>query len=1023
MSSPRAPTSIRFVLPLLAGAALIVVLLVAGFAWHDRQKALNEAEATAHKTVALLSEHALKILESQEVILSQVDQMVRGRSWPEIERSRELGVSLKQVGQRLRGASGVWLSDAAGRVKAGSNPFAPGFSVADREYFLAQKESDAGTFVSSQFRSRLTDRVVFAASRRRSHPSGAFDGVVYAILDAEYFVRLWSTVAPELDAVVTLVRADGELLVQHPWSGRENVRLSPASPSMQALARMNSGTLVVPASETDPSQRILAFSKLADYPVYVSLSVSRDAVLWKWRESLAPLLPGIAAALLTFVLLALFASRRVKAQKATEAALLESEGRLRLLAENSTAMIVQLDLSGHRKYVSPACEELLGYTPEELLGTRPQDGVHPDDAGPLGKLVAAMGRGEMDRAVSRHRLRRKDGSYVWVEGCWRLVRSPDGAPLEFVASVRDVSERQRQAEELQARNETLQQREVELRTQNYRFDMALNNMSQGLSMFDAEQKLIVCNDRYAEIYGITPELRKPGTSLIALLEHHIAAGSAPSGSHEQFIAERMAVIAERRRFSQIVDMRDGRAIAILNEPMAGGGWVSTHEDVTERRRSEAQISHMARHDSLTDLPNRILLRERMEQALACMRRDGQGFAVMCLDLDRFKTVNDTLGHPAGDALLKKVAGRLRSCVCDTDTVARLGGDEFAILQMTPGQPGAAAALAKRIVEEIGRPFSLDGQQAMVGTSIGIALAPSDGGDPDLLFKNADMALYRAKAEGRGRFSLFEAEMDAQVQARRALELDLRNAYRSGEFELFYQPLVSFDKGEVSGFEALIRWPHPERGFVPPAEFIPIAEEIGLIGALGEWVLRKACTEAAGWPANVKVAVNLSPEQFNHGGNLVQVVMSALAGSGLTPDRLELEITESVLLAENEGTLSTLHQLRALGVRISLDDFGTGYSSLSYLRKFPFDKIKIDQSFVRELATRKDCSAIVRAVAGLARTLGMTTVAEGVETQEQLEQLRAEGCAEVQGYLFSPPKPNSEVARLIRLCGDRLRDAA
>ena len=445
------------------------------------------------------------------------------------------------------------------------------------------------------------------------------------------------------------------------------------------------------------------------------------------------------------------------------------------------------------------------------------------------------------------------------------------------------------------------------------------------------------------------------------------------------------------------------------------------EHLAARQKLEAQLTHMAHHDGLTALPNRVLFRQEMERELA-RARGGETVAVLCIDLDHFKRVNDTLGHAAGDALLQGAADRLRACVRETDIVARLGGDEFAIVQVQAEQPRAATVLAERLIADLSRPFDIEGHQVVVGASVGIALAPSDGTEAEQLMKSADMALYRAKADGRGVLRYFESEMDAKMQARRALELDLRKALAEHEFELFYQPIVDLQSNRVSGFEALLRWNHPTQGLISPADFIPIAEEMGLITPLGEWVLRQACREAAGWPERVKVAVNLSPAQFKSKA-LALVVTTALADSGLAPDRLELEITESVLLQDNDTVRGILHQLRALGGRISMDDFGTGYSSLSYLRSFPFDKIKIDQSFVRDMGQHDDSIAIVRAVAGLGRNLGMSTTAEGVETNEQLGRLRAEGCTEVQGYLFSRPLPASEVPRLLAQIQLQMRSAA
>ncbi|MGP0088893.1 MAG: EAL domain-containing protein [Xanthobacteraceae bacterium] len=435
-------------------------------------------------------------------------------------------------------------------------------------------------------------------------------------------------------------------------------------------------------------------------------------------------------------------------------------------------------------------------------------------------------------------------------------------------------------------------------------------------------------------------------------------------------------------------------------------------DITERKRAEARVAFMAHHDALTSLPNRVLLRLRMQEVLRQTRRTGRSFAALFVDLDNFKSINDTLGHPLGDLLLQRVADRMRAELRDQDTMARLGGDEFAILQTEIEQPGEVSALIQRLLTVIGAPYELEGHQVTIGACIGVAVAPGDGDDPDRLLKNADLALHRAKVDGKGCFRFFEPEMDARVQARRQLEIDLRAALQTGALEVHYQPLVDLRSGEVRCLEALLRWPHPQRGMVPPAEFIPVAEETGLIGSLGAFVLRRACADAATWPKNVKVAVNLSPLQFKNGNPFV-TVNDALASSGLAPARLELEITEATLLEKSESVLATLHALRALGVRISMDDFGTGYSSLSYLRSFPFDKIKIDRSFVNGVGDNADSQAIVRAIITLGTSLGITITAEGVESETDLAYMQAEGCNEGQGYLFSKARPSSEIQALLR----------
>lgn len=451
---------------------------------------------------------------------------------------------------------------------------------------------------------------------------------------------------------------------------------------------------------------------------------------------------------------------------------------------------------------------------------------------------------------------------------------------------------------------------------------------------------------------------------------------------------------------------DGRILPVNPVTFGGGRTLVLVED-----KSLGSATEMTeRRDALTGLANRVVLKEQIVTALTGPEPDGTETALLLLDLDRFKAVNDTLGHPIGDKLLCRVVDRLRATVRKTDLVARLGGDEFAILQRSPKQPEAAKALAQRLVDLIGRTYLVDDHILNIGVSIGVAFPPNDGNDPDRLLKSADLALYRAKEEGRGRFRFFEQEMDARAQARRTLELDLRRAFALRQFEVYYQAQMSLHDKQVVGFEALARWRHPQRGMVSPAAFIPVAEEIGLISQIGEWVLLTACREAASWPGNQRIAVNLSPMQFGKAG-LVETVAAALATSGLPPERLELEITESVLLDDTAGTLAILHQLRSLGIRIAMDDFGTGYSSLGYLRSFPFDKVKIDQSFIRDMPTDGDSAAIVKAIIGLGISLGISTTAEGVETEEQLNRLRAEGCTDIQGYLLSKPVPASDLAAI------------
>jgi len=471
----------------------------------------------------------------------------------------------------------------------------------------------------------------------------------------------------------------------------------------------------------------------------------------------------------------------------------------------------------------------------------------------------------------------------------------------------------------------------------------------------------------------------------------------------------------------------GRAMVVRAHwvPMPDGGWLGTFEDITQLRRNEARLMHLASHDGLTDLPNRGAVRDAVAQAIA-RERQGVALAVLSVKLDRLGTVNQALGQEAGDALIRTAAERLRSEVRGADMIGRTGANAFMVVQSGVLQPYGAQAMADRLLVLLTEPYDMSVGMVVVGASVGIALVTDGGGDADRLMRNAELARERARKEGGGVVCFFAPEMDAHAQQRRQLELDLHRALERGEFELVYQPLVSVRGRRVCAFEALLRWHHPRRGLVRPDLFIPVAEELGLITAIGEWVLQRACAEATHWPEDVSVAVNLSPVQFARDG-LVGQVEAALGASGLSPKRLELEITESVLLRDSAATLATLHRLRALGVRISLDDFGTGYSSLSYLRSYPFDKIKIDKSFIRALDSGPGGSAegvaIVRAILGLGHALGVATAAEGVETVEQLRALSIAGCTEIQGYLFSPPRPAGEVARLLAVADPWPSDSA
>ena len=599
----------------------------------------------------------------------------------------------------------------------------------------------------------------------------------------------------------------------------------------------------------------------------------------------------------------------------------------------------------------------------------------------------------------------------------RIVPRGRGEPAQLISALGSMQDSiSRNLERIKAlMSEQKAHHAEEIGEYNTRFEAALNNMSQGLCMYDEQSRLLVMNRRFLEVFNVPADVVQCGMTHRQVAEKLVACGCYRIDLSADTLSEvtrNSLGSGHTAPFHQ--ELANGRIVAETHSPIPGGGWVATFEDVTERRQVEERLSYMARHDSLTGLPNRTMFLEHMQQ----LREHKACPAVLCLDIDRFKTINDTLGHPIGDGLLREVAVRLTAAASPTDMLVRLGGDEFALVRADDEDPNAVAALAARIVDSLALPFEIGGHQIVVSASIGVAVTHGRNPDADDLLKNADMALYRAKAEGRSTFRFFEPEMDARLQARRSLELDLRAALERDQLELFYQPLVSTRTGQITGFEALLRWRHPERGLVPPASFIPLAEEMGIIHEIGAWVIETACSEARTWSDDINVAVNLSPVQFRN-RLLADQVAGCLARTGLSAARLELEITESVLLNDSEAVLMILNELKLLGLRISMDDFGTGYSSLSYLRKFPFDKIKIDQCFTRSLF-EDDGLAIVRAVIGLGRSLHMEVIAEGVETIEQLRLLQNEGCLQAQGYYFSRPIPASELPMLVK--GERSSEA-
>lgn len=988
---------------LIVGIALSTALTVANF----RKRALDNSRHQLENTVLLLARHfdqqfeeLARIQHSLNVYIQSAHVQTR-QDFSELMSSKNTHLMLKAKTRNSHTGS-LTILDADGKMINSTESWpVKDDEPADRAYFqnLQIDPSPSREILRSVYNtSSGTWRTLFA--RRMTGPNGEFLGVLTRSVDPSQFEGFFSTVTFGEKSAISMFNNDGTLLARYPHIKTMVGKTFEKRPLLRAVLANGDHATLRMTSPVDGLDRLGAVRKLRDFPISVIATTTVDAALSDWREQ-TRFLVGVAG---------------------------------------------------------------------------------------LSTIVIA-------------------------------------AILFLIA--RQLSRQHRAAHE-------------QLSAEKERLDTAINNMSQGLLLFDDAERLIVCNRRYIEMYGLSPDIIKPGCTFREAIAHRQATGSF-SGDVEEYCISTLQGTAQEN--ITVIRTTDGRSIQITNRPVKGGGWVATHEDiterenlqyerdrdraflnriidhiptqitvknvqdrryvlansvaenqfgmnrdeiiggtahdvfdadlatritaaddvaletpnghllendlswdigagkrfitarrivicdrdndpqylvnlvedVTERKLSDDRIVHLAHYDALTDLPNRALFHARLEDEIRRIKGDTQ-FAVLYIDIDEFKTINDSLGHAVGDELLKVVGTRLRSCIKDADFVARLGGDEFAIVQTAVRSDDDVADLVTRIYSEIRDPYECLGHQISTDASIGIALAPRDGTDIDQLLKNADLAMYDAKADGRRTYRFFQPTMHERAKLRRQLELDLRQiitdgTYREGGFEIHYQPLVSLRDDGVTGCEALLRWHHPERGTISPAEFIPVAEETGLIAELGEWVLATACAQAATWPRHVKIAVNVSPIQFKSQGLALKIV-SALAASGLAANRLELEITEAVLIRDDETALAILHQLREIGVRIALDDFGTGYSSLSYLQRFPFDKIKIDRSFINDIAEAGGSTPIVNAVVSIASARNMTTTAEGVESDAQRQVLRTLGCTEMQGYLFSAAKPAEAIAKLL-----------
>ena len=1100
----------------------VVVAATASLLSNLRDRDLAEKERGLENLVLILAEQIDRSFQSIELVQTAVVERMQSlgiASAEDLERQMsgyDTHQRLKDRVSALPYINAFVLTDAEGKLLNFSRSWPiPSVRIPDQDpHEVFSADPHLTSFVGKPIRSPVTGSWVVPIARKFSGPNGEFLGVVTGVMELQYFEKIFQAIVSGPNATIALFRRDGTLLVRYPRQEAAIGRSFPKSRFLKTPATSDHGT-GREIGVIDGQERLVSARSLAHYPVAVVATTTVADALANWkRGAIAMIFAALIIGLVIggAVLLSIWViGRSLRERSLQRDTALNNMSQGLVMFDSATRLVVCNDRY-RQIYNLPPDLVKPGCTVINLLKYRAANGTFagkPEEY--VRDLRAQIAKGK----TTKHVVEIGDGRITTV------VNQPM-ANGGWVATHEDVTEKVRA-------EKASEQQKLQL-------DAALENMSHGLCMFDAMQRLIVCNKRYAELYGLNDEQTKPGTKLRTILEARIARGNAPD-DHERYINDRINEVTENRPYQITNRLSDGRYVFVVHRPMANGGWVATHEDVTEAKRqeealaqanqeliekqyaidqavivaitdvkgdiiyandnfcrisgyareellganhrilasgfhsekffrdmyrqianghvwrgeirnkakdgslywvdstivpqlgpdgkpiaymairiditarklAEAKISYMASHDALTGVGNRAVLHEKLEEALARSRRRQEPFTVLLLDLDGFKHINDTLGHAAGDELLKELVGRLNSSLRETDILTRLGGDEFAIIQGgETNQREAAIALAVRVLEIVSMPFNLDGHDVTIGTSIGIAVAPEDGVDPGDLLQKADLALYRVKSEGRNNFRFFDEEMSKGAMARLKLLSDLRVALIRDEFELHYQPVFDVKTRRPCGVEALVRWRHPVDGLISPDRFIPLAEESGLMEPLGEWILDKACADAASWPDNIKVAVNLSTVQFRT-GKLFDVILCALVESGLPPERLELEITESVFMQNVESNRVVIQQLKNIGISIVLDDFGTGYSSLSYLTTFPFDKIKIDKSFTQGLTSRAGCAAIVASVLTLARGLDIIVTAEGIETKQQFELLRVAGVQQMQGYLFARPCPVTELS--------------
>jgi diguanylate cyclase (GGDEF)-like protein len=989
---------------LIAAIAVGTAMMIRNF----RDHALESSKRELENAVVLLARHFDQQLDDAEIpLIDLIDQIHQaGITLPEDFRQRmstpEVHLTLVEKVSRTTKVAGINIYDAEGvLINSSETATVPNVRIDDRAYFKALKASADATQPQIELvLSRFTGVWKTLLTRKVVGKDGQFLGVVSRAIAPAKFEEFFSTVALGKDASITMHHHDGKLLARYPHVEAiigKDFRTE-STPEAAAFLKVGHGTTRL-ISPVDGAERLVSIQSLSHFPLSVVATTTVESSLADWRAQTKFLvIAAILSAIIVAITIVLIVRRLTWQHQAAQGRVNLEKQRLDTAVENMVQGLTLFDQ--HKRLVvrNQRYLDMYSLSPDvvkpgchlrDLLIHRNQVGLIQIDVDKFcAKIPQQAARGE---TVTLHS---SDGRSFQI----RHRPLPDGG---WVATHEDITDRSRQ-------EKAILQQSRELARINMQFDAALSNMAQGLCMFDGDKRLVVWNERYARLYQLPPDLLKVGTPHEAIIADRVSRGLLKGETSPSRKLASLNQLPRDTTSSRVDEFSDGRFILVTRQPMADGGWLATHEDVTERRRAEAEIVHLARHDPLTGLANRAEFNARLDEACKRLKRSGGAITVMMVDLDKFKVVNDTFGHPAGDQLLIEVGQRLRATVRETDIVARLGGDEFAIIQEGgPDQHEGAIALALRIIGAVSGPFELNGGRANLGTSVGIVLAPEHETDPEGLLKRADLALYDAKSSGRNDYRFFRNELLEVARTQRTAETELREAIEREDFELHYQVVVDAKTRALCGVEALVRWRHPTKGLISPDKFVPLAESTGLIGPLGEWILRRACADAAGWPPHIKLAVNISAIQFKK-GNLLEVILRTLMETAFAPERLELEVTETSLLENQEAHLTTIRQLKNLGISMALDDFGTGYSSVNYLANFPFDKIKIDKSFTQGVLTRRDSKAVVASTLALAQGLGTVTTAEGVETEEQLEYLRSAGVDLVQGYLFGRPVPIAQL---------------